>query len=148
MVALHKILIDLISFHTCVINVSVPEVPKDVNYDTLADAVKLTWPQTSDPDIKNYTVSWYPSNDKNKKKSKPVSGGGAANEAFIKEGLEPDTYYTVELTANSDEGNGKPWIVENLVVGRPDRKYLVSAYPVHLKCSRFFCICFDPYVSK
>ena len=102
----------------------VPDRPKDVDVVPYGDKVRVNWPKPSDPDdVKNYTVSWYPKDDPSKKKSKVVPGGpDGPNEAFIDDDLDPDKYYTVELTPNNDEGSGEPSVTDGVVVGRPDGK--------------------------
>ena len=97
----------------------VPGIPAGVSLDTYADTVKLGWSPPVDPDIKNYTVTWYPNDDPSKRKSMVVSED--EQQAFITDkSLNPQTYYTVEVAANSDEGKGKPWVMEGVVIGEAD----------------------------
>ena len=90
-----------------------------------ADKVRVSWPEPENPeDVDNYTVTWYPKDDPSKKKTKTVPGGADAKpEAIIDDKLEPDTYYTVELTPNNKEGSGDPSVTEGVVVGQPDSKF-------------------------
>ena len=52
----------------------------------------------------------------------------ASLEAFINDGLQPLTYYTVELKkkggkdADGKPLDGRPWKMEGVVVGKPDSK--------------------------
>ena len=114
--------------HSCVDNVLilvVPDTPSDVSLDTFADTVKLGWKPPKQPGIKNYTVTYYPQDDPTNKKTKTIPAD--EREAFITDkDMDPQKYYTFEVQANNDDGKGKPWRMEGVVIGDPDGKFMLS----------------------
>lgn len=68
----------------------------------------------------SYTVRWYKTDEPAVKHAMTLDGD--AQEAFITKNLDPVSYYTVELVANTDAGEGKSWVMKGVVVGEPDCK--------------------------
>ena len=101
----------------------VPGVPKNVKFQIIGDAIRATWtpPVDGNKNILHYKLRWYKTNEKPPQKQvMPLNA--SERQAFITDKLEKLTYYSVELVAVSDKGEGEPYVMDGLVVGYPDSK--------------------------
>ena len=101
----------------------VPGVPKNVKFQIIGDAIRATWtpPVDGNKNILRYELRWYKTNEKPPQKEvMPVNASD--RQAFITDKFERLTYYSVELVAFSDKGEGEPYVMDGLVVGYPDSK--------------------------
>ena len=101
----------------------VPGVPKNVKFQIIGDAIRATWtpPVDGNKNILRYKLRWYKTNEKPPQKE-VMSVNPSDRQAFVTDKLEKLTYYSVELVAVSDKGEGEPYVMDGLVVGYPDSK--------------------------
>lgn len=101
----------------------VPGVPKNVKFQIIGDAIRATWtpPVDGNKNILHYKLRWYKTNEKPPQKQ-VMQVNASERQAFITDKLEKLTYYSVELVAVSDKGEGEPYVMDGLVVGYPDSK--------------------------
>lgn len=106
-----------VSFKT---DIGVPGIPTNVKLNILGSGLHLSWtpPSNENGDVTSYTVRWYKTDEPAVKHAMTLDGD--AQEAFITKNLDPVSYYTVELVANTDAGEGKSWVMKGVVVGEPD----------------------------
>lgn len=99
---------------------SVPKAPMDADVNIIGHGIHVTWnpPAAERTKITGYVVTYYKDGDKSNKKTMECDAD--CRELFVTEGLDPFSYYTVELSAKNENGIGEPQVFDGLVVSTID----------------------------